>query len=339
MKFIAYKANSDEREHFVAMADMKGVEYILTSSELNEETVELAMGCDGISDSMLSRKYDEKVYARLQEMDIKYMTVRTAGYDTIDFGLLNKYGIRIANVPAYSPTAIAEHAVMLALSLARKSKIVEQRVMAQDFRREGAVGRELNKMTIGIVGTGHIGFETAKIFKGFGARVLGYDPFPRKETEGVYEQAKDADEIFAECDIISLHMPLVPENKHFINAESIEKMKDGVIIINTARGPHIDNKALAKGLMQEKIGAAGLDVFDFDGKGGEIYGDDYKGRIIKSEAYRDLVDLPNVMFTPHVAYNTDVAIGNMVGISTQNLMDFLEKGECENEVGRSGGGK
>lgn len=333
MKFIAFGANSDEHEYFVKTADEQGVEYVLTTAELDEATVDLTEECDGVSVSMLSQKFSEKVYACLAELGIKFLTLRTTGYDTIDFDLTKKYDIHVANVPAYSPTAIAEHAILLTLNLLRKAKIVEERVKAQDFRREGAVGREINHMTVGILGTGSIGRETARIFHGFGARVLGYDPFPQQDTKGIYENVK-LDQLLAESDIISLHMPLMSDNIHFINDETIAKMKDGAVIINTARGQHIDNKALAKALFSGKLAGAGLDVFDFDGHGGEIYGQDCKGEIIKSAAYRDLIDLPNVIFTPHVAYNTDMAIHNMVAISTQNLVDFVTKGQCVNEVGQ-----
>ncbi|MDR0887082.1 MAG: hypothetical protein LBM97_00055 [Candidatus Nomurabacteria bacterium] len=332
MKFIAYTANSDEHQYFKETADEMGIEYVLVGDTLNEETVELAAGCDGVSDSMLSKKYDEKVYARLHELGVKYFTVRSVGYDTLDFGLAKKYDLRMANVPAYSPNAIAEHALMLALNLVRKNKIVQQRMVTQDFRRENAVGSEIGKMTVGIIGTGNIGFETAKIFHGFGARVIGHDHFPRKDTGGFYEEVKTEDDIFAQADLISIHVPLFPETTHFINEANIAKMKDGVIIINTARGPIIKNSDLLKGLLSGKVGGAGLDVFEFDSHGREIYGEDFKGKIIKNKEYREMSQLPNVMLTPHVAYNTDVAVGNMVKISSQNLLDFLTTGECKNEV-------
>jgi D-lactate dehydrogenase len=330
MKFVSYNTSADEKQYFEEFGARFGVEYVLVDKPLDEETVELAEGCVGVTD-FLHNGYSEEVLAKLQKFGVEYISRRTVGYDGIDFGLLEKYGLRLANVPAYSPAAIAELTVALALALLRHLEVVFSLVKTQDYSRVETMGKELGKQTVGIIGTGHIGFAAAQIFKGFGCEVLAYDVRQRRDSAGVLEYRGTLGEVLAEADIISLHVPLLDDNYHMINAETITGMKDGAYIINTARGELIDSQALLEALMSKKLAGAGLDVYEF-ASGQEIFGQGMENQIIDDPTFLMLSGLPNVVVTPHTAYNTDVAVGNMVEMATKNLVDFVHTGHCKNEV-------
>ena len=328
MKIIAYSARQDELPYFERFAKEFGIEYATTTKELTGETAKLARGFDAISTYTSNGKINE-AWGVLEELGVKYATVRTAGYDGIDLEVVKNHGIKLSNVPQYSPSAIAEFAVTLTLAVLRKLPLALRRSRVQDFSVEGLLGRELNQMTVGIIGTGRIGLTTAKVFNAFGANVIGYDVYKNDKANEVLTYKDDLNDLFAEADIISLHVPLTAENKHLINRESLSKMKDGVIIINTARGGHIDGQALRDALVEGKVAAAGLDVYEYE-EG--LLKKDLSSEIIQDQVYRDLAGLPNVIMTPHVAFNTDVAVRNMVKMSTENLIHFVSAGTNDNEL-------
>ena len=327
MKIIAFGVRKDELPYFEKYADEFSIEYATTTKELTPETVHLAQGYDAVSDYTSSEALND-VWAELKKMGINFFSVRTAGFDGIDLDKAKSHGIKIANVPQYSPSAIAEFAVALALATVRRLPLALSRAAVQDFSVENLMGRELNSMTIGIIGTGHIGLTTAKVFNTFGAKVIGYDITQNPAVENILEY-KSLDEVFAEADIISLHIPLTDDNYHIINADSIAKMKDGVVIINTARGAHIDAEALRDALVSGKVSAAGLDVYEFERK---LLKKDLSGEVIQDSIFRDLSSLPNVVMTPHIAFNTDTAVKNMVKMSTENLISFKNAGVSDNEL-------
>lgn len=328
MKIIAYSARQDELPYFEVFAKEFGIEYATTTKELTAETAKLAKGFDAVS-TYTSNSEINGAWEVLENFGIKYTTVRTAGYDGIDLEKAKSLGIKISNVPQYSPSAIAEFAVTLTLATLRKLPLALRRARVQDLSVEGLLGRELNQMTVGVIGTGHIGLTTAKVFNAFGARVIGYDVYKNDKAQGILEYKENLDDFFAEADIISLHVPLTPDNKHLINNESISKMKDGVIIINTARGGHIDGVALRDALVRGKVAAAGLDVYERE-EG--LLRKDLSGEVIQDDIYRDLSNLPNVIMTPHIAFNTDIAVRNMVKMSTENLIHFINADTNDNEL-------
>ena len=327
MKIIAYSVRKDELPYFEKFAEEFGIEYATTIKDLNEKTVHLAEGFDAVS-VYTSNEGVNDTWEELSKMGISHFTVRTAGYDGIDLEKAKSFGMKISNVPQYSPSAIAEFAVALALATLRKIPLCLSRSKNQNFSVDNLLGREINTMKIGIIGTGHIGLTTAKVFKAFGAEIIGYDVFENPAAAGILEY-KSLDDVFAESDLISLHIPLTKENHHLINAESISKMKDGVVIINTARGGHINSEDLRDALVSGKVSAAGLDVYEFESK---YMKKDLSGKIIHDPIYRDLANLPNVIITPHVAFNTDVAVRNMVKMSTENLISFKNAGTNDNEL-------
>ncbi len=327
MKIVAYGVRKDELPFFEKFADQFGIEYATTAKELNNETAKLAKGFDAVSLYTATTESND-AWEKFEEYDIKYVTVRTAGFDAVDIDRAKKHHIKISNVPQYSPSAIAEFAVAMTLAVLRKIPLALERAKVQDFSVEGLLGKELNQMTIGVIGTGRIGMTTAKVFNAFGSKVIGYDVFQNEEAKKVLEY-KSLDDVFANSDIISLHIPLTSENKHIINKNSIEKMKDGVIIINTARGGHIDGEALRDALVSGKVAAAGLDVYEFE-EG--LLKRDLSGEVIRDSIYRDLSNLPNVIMTPHIAFSTETAVHNMVKMSTENLIAFTNAGVSDNEI-------
>lgn len=329
MKIIAFSVRTDEMPYFEKYANEFGIEYATTTKDLTLETVHLAEGFDAISVYTSSEDLNQ-VWPELEKINVKFFTVRTAGFDGIDLKLARKYGIKIANVPQYSPSAIAEFTVAMTLSVLRKIPLALRRARVQDFSVEGLMGRELNSMTVGIIGTGKIGSATAKVFNAFGSRVLGYDVVENESVKDIVEYV-DLDKLFEESDIISIHVPLTDENYHMIDAQAIAKMKDGVIIINTARGGHVDGRALRDALVDGKVAAAGLDVYEFERK---MLKKDLSGQVIKDEIFRDLKNLPNVIMTPHIAFNTDTAVRNMVKMSTENLISFKNAGVSDNDLTR-----
>ena len=324
MKIIAFGVRKDELPYFEKYADEFSIEYATTTKELTPETVHLAQGYDAVSDYTSSEALND-VWAELEKMGINFFSVRTAGFDGIDLEKAKSHGIKIANVPQYSPSAIAEFAVALALATVRRLPLALSRSAVQDFSVENLMGRELNSMTIGIIGTGHIGLTTAKVFNAFGAKVIGYDITQNPAAKDILEY-KSLDEVFAKSDIISLHIPLTDDNYHIINADSIAKMKDGAVIINTARGAHIDAEALRDALVSGKVSA---DVYEFERK---LLKKDLSGEVIQDPIFRDLSSLPNVVMTPHIAFNTDTAVKNMVKMSTENLISFKNAGVSDNEL-------
>ena len=327
MKIIAYSVRKDEIPYFEKFAKEFGVEYATTSKELNAKTAYLAEGFDCVS-VYTSSKEMNGAWGILAKFGIKYFSVRTAGFDGCNIKQANMRGIRIANVPRYSPSAIAEFAVAMTLSVVRHLPLALRRARVQDFSVDGLIGRELNTMTVGIIGTGNIGRASAKAFNAFGSKVIAYDMYQNEEAKK-YLEYKSLDEVLSQSDIISLHVPLTKDNYHIINKDSIAKMKKGVVIINTARGGHVDGRAVRDAVVEGKVAAAGLDVYEFE-KG--MLKKDLSGVVIKDEIFRDLKNLPNVIMTPHIAFNTDVAVRNMVKISTENLISFYNNDNCNNEL-------
>lgn len=327
MKIIAFSVRKDELPYFEKFAADFDITYATTEKELTAETAHLAEGFDAVSVYTSSPEVND-AWPILKELGIGFLTVRTCGYDGLDLELAKEHGIKVANVPRYSPSAIAEFAVALTLSVVRKLPLALRRSRVQDFSVEGLLGREINTMTIGIVGTGNIGRAAARVFKAFGARVIAYDLFENDEAREIVEYVS-LEELFSRSDVISIHAPLTDDNYHFINDQTIAQMKDGVVVINTGRGGHIDSGALRDGLVSGKIAAAGLDVYEFEK---QWLKKDMSGQVIQDAVFRDLKNLPNVIMTPHIAFNTDVAVKNMVKISTENLISFKNAGVCDNEI-------
>lgn len=322
MKVAAFSIKQFEKELLDTMnTNRHSITYF--PFPLSPGTAEQAAGCEAVL-VFTNDDVSAPVIALLADLGIKYIATRSVGTDHIDKEEASKRGIRIANVPAYSPEAIAEHAVMLALALARKLIPTVDQSRRYDFTIENHMGFNLHKKTVGIVGLGHIGKATARIFKGFGCRVIGFDVCFPEDALGVEE--KNFDQLLEESDIISLHVPLTPESRHMINEPCITKMKAGVMIINTARGALVDTEAAIPALENKKIGAFGLDVYEYE-KG--LFFADHQSDVNKDPLLAKLLDFENVIVTPHQAFLTKEAVTEIAASTLSNLNKWKAEGDDE----------
>ena len=289
------------------------------------ENAHLAEGYEYVS--IITSRIDADLMKRFHELGVKMISTRTIGFDHIDLDAARKYGIHVSNV-SYSPECVADYTVMLMLMSIRKMKRIMQRAEINDFSLPGIQGREMPNFTVGVLGTGKIGRCVIRDLSGFGCRIYAYDKY---ESESVKEHAQyaDLDTIFRECDMITLHMPLEEDNFHLLNEEAFAKMKDGVIIVNTARGGLINTKALINALESGKVGAAGLDVIE-DEFGMYYY--DLKSDILSKRDLFILRGFPNAIVTPHMAFYTDQAVSDMVKHSIESCLLRAEGKEDPWEV-------
>lgn len=296
---------------------------------LNEKTAELGKGADAVC-IFVNDIVNERVCKILSENGVSLIALRCAGFNNVDLTSTEKYNIKVVRVPAYSPRAVAEHAVALILTLNRKTHKAYNRIKEMNFSLNGLMGFDLHLKTVGIIGTGKIGSAFARIMKGFGSRVIAYDIHPDKdlEREGILEYV-DLETLFRNSDIISLHCPLTPETRYIINEKTISLMKDGVMIINTGRGALIDTKAVIQGLKKRKIGYLGLDVYEQEEK---IFFKDLSYEIIEDDLIARLVTFPNVLITAHQAFFTDNAMNEIASTTLSNIYNFFYKKEITNEV-------
>lgn len=261
----------------------------------------------------------------LVENGVRMIALRCAGYNNVDVSYAAGK-IPVVRVPGYSPYAVAEHAMALLLSLNRKTHKAYNRTREHNFSINGFTGWDLHGKTAGIVGTGKIGQVFMKICKGFGMKVIAYDPYPNKSLDVEYVTL---DQLFACSDVISLHCPLTAETRGIVNKESIRQMKKGVTIINTSRGQLIDSEALLEGLQQEQIRAAGLDVYEEET---ELFYEDRSNTIVKDEVLTLLVSMPNVLITSHQAFLTEEALQNIAQVTIGNIHAFFHEGRLDNVV-------
>ena len=299
-------------------------EIIYYEDKLNKKTVVLANGCDAVC-AFVNDDINKEVIDLLYSFGIKVLLLRCAGYNNVDI----KYAynkIHILRVPAYSPNAVAEHAMALLLCLNRKIHKAYLRTRDFNFNINGFTGFDLAGKRVGVIGTGKIGVEFISICKGFKMDVVAYDPYPNPNLDVKYVTL---DELFNTSDVISLHCPLTSSTKHLINEEAIKKMKDNVVIINTSRGGLIDSKALLYALHDKKIKAAGLDVYEEEAN---LFFEDNSNEIIQDDVLALLISLPNVIITSHQGYLTEEALDNIASITLKNFDDYLNGLNLENEI-------
>lgn len=324
MKFAFFDAKPYDITSFQKYGEENGITFKYFETKLNADTVDLARGFDGVC-IFVNDTADKEVVDKLYEMGIKVIALRCAGYNNVDV----KYAfgkIHIVHVPAYSPYAVAEHAMAMLLTSIRRIHKAYIRTKDFNFSLNGLTGFDLHGKTVGIIGTGKIGRVFINICKGFGMNVIAYDKFPAENSDINYVAL---DEIFGKSDIISLHCPLTKETKHIINSDTIEKIKKGAVIINTSRGGLIDAEALLEGIKSRKVGAACLDVYEEES---DIFFEDYSGHIVNDDILARLISMPNVIITSHQAYLTEEALNNIAETTVQNIKEIAEQGGSKNEL-------
>ena len=293
-------------------------------NKLNADTVSIAACCDGVC-AFVNDTIDRSVIDALSNYGVGVIAMRCAGYNNVD--LKSALGrVRVVRVPAYSPYAIAEHAMGMILTLNRKLHKAYIRTRDHNFSLEGLTGFDLNGKTVGIIGTGKIGRCFADVCKGFNMNVLGYDPYENNEFCGEYVTLG---ELLIKSDIISLHCPLTKDNRHIICEETLSKMKNGVYIINTSRGHLVDTSALIDGIKSGKVGAAGLDVYEEEAS---LFFEDKSEEVIRDDKLSTLISMPNVIVTSHQAFLTREALDGIAKTTMENFKAFFNGEDLKNEV-------
>jgi D-lactate dehydrogenase len=304
------------------------MEFKFFETRLTSDSVELAKGADAVC-VFVNDEVSASVIDRLCELGVKAVALRCAGYNNVDvkhcFGKLHVF-----HVPAYSPYAVAEHAMAMLLTSIRRIHKAYIRTRDFNFSLNNLTGFDLHGKTVGVVGTGKIGRIFISICRGFGMKVLAYDKFPSPEYDGAEDVTYvSLDELLAKSDIISLHCPLTEDTLHLVNAESIQKMKKGVVLVNTSRGALIDAEALLAGIKDRQIGAACLDVYEEEA---DIFFQDYSGHILSDDVLARLISMPNVIVTSHQAFLTKEALKNIADTTIENLREFEKSGMSDNEL-------
>jgi len=324
MKKIAFfDAKEYDINSFNLMNENK-YEITYFESKLTSKTVNLASGFDGVC-CFVNDDINKEVIDKLVSFKIGVLILRCAGFNNVDIDYA-KGKIKVLRVPAYSPSAVAEHASALLLTIERKIHKAYTRNREFNYSLVGLTGHNLCGKKAGIIGTGKIGYHMAKILAGYGMEILAYDPYPNPNLGLNYYSLE---EIFKEADVISLHCPLTEETRHLVNKESIAKMKDHVVIINTSRGGLIDSKDLLDGLQSGKIRGVGLDVYEEEA---DLFFNDNSTRVNVDETLRLLSSLPNVIITAHQGYLTYEALRNIALTSIYNLDCYFNGQELINEV-------
>lgn len=324
MKVAFFDAKPYDIPSFEKFGGENSIRFKFYETKLNEDTAELAKGCEAVC-VFVNDTVNAAVIDRLCQLGVKTLALRCAGYNNVDIKYA-KDKIKVVSVPAYSPYAVAEHAMALLLTSIRRVHKAYIRTRDHNFSLNGLTGFDLHGKTVGVVGTGKIGRIFINICRGFGMNVIAYDKFPAKDSGIEYVEL---DELFSRSDIISFHCPLTDETYHLIGEKSIDKLKKGVVIINTSRGALIDAEALLEGIKARKIGAACLDVYEEEA---DVFFQDFSGHIIADDTLARLISMPNVIVTSHQAFLTEEALSNIAETTVNNIITCHKGEECPNEL-------
>ncbi|MDO4333441.1 MAG: D-isomer specific 2-hydroxyacid dehydrogenase family protein [Eubacteriales bacterium] len=326
MKVAVYNLRPfDEKEWFEKYGEELGLTLVTCPDAPSLANAALAEGCDCVD--IITSPIDRELMAAFAACGVKYLVTRTIGYDHIDLAAAKEFGIHVGNAP-YGPNGVADYAVMLILMSIRRMKRIMQRTNMQDYTLCGIQGKELKDMTVGVIGTGRIGRTLIRDLSGFGCRILAHDLYESEEVRQ-YAEYVPLETIWEQADVITLHTPLTNDNFHLINADTIARMKDGVVIVNTARGGLIDSQALIAAVESGKVGAAGLDVVE---KEFGLYYYDHKNDILDNRELAILRSFPNVTVSHHMAFYTDNEVKTVVRDSLSSCRLFMEGKENPWEV-------
>jgi D-lactate dehydrogenase len=328
MKITFFNSKVYDKQFFTEANQAHGHELDFLEVPLNESTCVLAKGATAVC-VFVNDTVNAPVLRQLAESGVQLIALRCAGYNNVDLPVAAQLGLKVVRVPAYSPYAVAEHTLALILTLNRNTHRAYNRVREGNFALNGLMGFDLNGKTVGLIGLGNIGLITARILKGFGCRVLGYDIQDCAEASEIGVERTSLDDLYAQSDIVSLHCPLTPQTHHLISEEAIRQMKDGVMLINTSRGGLIDTKAVITGLKSEKIKYLGIDVYEEEGS---LFFEDQSGVVIQDDVFMRLLSFNNVLITGHQAFFTAEALHSIAQITLQNITDFKQKPPLVNEV-------
>lgn len=329
IKIMLYGVREEEIPMVTAWSLRNDVQVDYTALNLTPETITLANGYDGVTISQVA-DLDISLYSTLASFGIKQIAQRSAGFEMHDLAAATANQLIISNVPSYSPESIAEYAVTAALNLVRKTDLIQAKVAEQDFRWMPAIrSRVIKEMTVAIIGVGRIGSRVAKIYHGFGARVVAYDIDPHAEFADLAEYQVSAEAAIAQADIVTIHMPATALNYQQFSLGLFKQFKPGAVLINTARGPIVHTEDLFAALDAGYLAGAALDVYDGEAPYVPV---DWRGRKLPDPVFQRLITHPKIIYTPHIAYYTDTAVQNLIDIPLDATLDVIRTGDTELRV-------
>lgn len=326
MKVCVYSAQSAEIE-FYKRAEGEQLSFKFVSAPLSVDNISESNGFDGIIITTNS-PVDEKTAEILSDNGVKYIACRSAGTDYVDYNAIKKHGMHCCYVPFYSPEAIAEYTILMALKVLRREKKLSLKLSEGDYSLPGLRGRQLNELTAGVIGTGRIGRTTMKLLNGFGTKVLGWDPYPNDAAAELCTYV-ELDDLFSESDIVFVHCPLTEDNYHLVDTKAIEKMKNSAVLINSARGGLVDHSAVLKALKDGKLSGFAFDVYENEK---EFVRKKKSLAEINDPIFEELLSREDTVYSPHIAFFTEQAILNLIDVTIENLREYDATGECKNEI-------
>ena len=328
MKILFYDTKSYDKESFQdTLKDYQGITIEYTKSDLDPRTAALAEGFDAVC-AFVSSAIGTQTMEILHEKGITLLLMRCAGFNNVDLETARKYGLRVMRVPGYSPEAVAEHAMALALASNRRLYKAYNKVRENDFSLSGLMGFNFYQKTAGIIGTGKIGAAMCRICRGFGMKVIAFDVYQNESLKDFVEYVS-LERLLSDSDVISLHCPLMDSTYHIINIDTIRQMKDGVILVNTSRGALVKTDDLIEGIRMHKFAGVGLDVYEEETN--NVF-EDRSDEILEHSTTARLLSFPNVMITSHQGFFTREALGAIAATTLRNAMDYVEGKESPNDV-------
>lgn len=319
MRVLFFSSQSYDQNSFTAARAVDGLELHFQPARLNEDTAALAAGHEVVC-AFINDDLSAPVLERLAAAGTRLIALRSAGYNHVDLAAARRLGLSVTRVPAYSPHAIAEHAVALILALNRRLHRAYNRTREGDFSLHGLTGFDLHGKTVGVVGTGQIGLAFARIMAGFGCQLLAHDPYPNPQVEALGARYLPLDQLLRQSNIISLHCPLTPQTRHLINIESLSELQPGAMLINTGRGALVDTPALIEALKSGHLGYLGLDVYEEEA---QIFFEDRSDQPLQDDVLARLLTFPNVIVTAHQAFLTHEALAAIAATTLDNIARWM----------------
>lgn len=330
MKILMYSVRPDEQAAIHDWADRHQVQVDTNDLEFHPDTAHLAQGYDGLIIQQRSAIGDDpSVYQQLADWGLKQLTSRTAGVDTIDVAAAKAAGLTVTNVPAYSPNSVAEMAVAQTMRLIRNLELFDRRIGQQNFQWAGLQAREIRSLTVGIIGAGRIGGVAARLFHGLGAKVIAFDPVHHAELTDVLTYVDTKEDLLRQADVVDLHVDLNPTSQGLLDAAAFKQMKNDAFVVNASRGPVIVTADLVAALKAGELAGAALDTVEGEAA---LFNQDHSDDVLHDPLIAQLMQMPNVMITPHVGFYTNLAVKNMVDISLDDVLTIVQGGTSDHTI-------
>ncbi|EJL6267012.1 2-hydroxyacid dehydrogenase [Vibrio cholerae] len=328
LNVIFFSAKHYDITSFSKLVDPTQLSLHFHDFRLTDKTAQIAKGCEVVC-AFVNDELHASVLEQLYQGGTRLIAMRCAGFDKVDLEAAKRLGMQVVRVPAYSPEAVAEHTVGMMLCLNRRFHKAYQRTRDANFSLDGLVGFNFHGKTVGVIGSGKIGVATMRVLKGLGMQILCFDPYPNPDAIALGARYVELSELFAQSDVITLHCPMSKENYHLLNESAFDRMKDGVMIINTSRGELLDSVAAIEALKRGRIGALGLDVYDNEK---DLFFQDKSNDVIVDDVFRRLSACHNVLFTGHQAFLTEDALNNIAQTTLNNIQLFFDNQASGNEL-------